>query len=482
MTAVLPNRPVSTSKTATGKSKEKSGGQSIPHVVIVGGGFGGLYAAKALGKVAVKVTLIDKRNFHLFQPLLYQVATGGLSAGDISSPLRAVLSKQKNVQVLMGEVTSIEPDDQCVVLKNGETLSYDSLIVATGSSHHYFGKDEWASIAPGMKTIEDALEVRRRIFLAFEAAEKESDPARRSALLTFFIVGGGPTGVELSGALAELAYETLREDFRSINPSETKIVLLEGMDRVLPPYPGDLSIAAKKSLEKLGVEVRTSTLVTNIEGDTVTLKSNGVEEKVQAFTVLWAAGIKASPLGKAIADKTGAELDRIGRVIVEPDLSVPGYPNLFIAGDLAHYAHPSKSYASDAPLPGTAATAMQQGSYLATSIERRITNKAVSPFEYKDNGSLAVIGRNEAVADLGFAKLTGFLAWIVWIFVHIYYLIEFDNKLLVMLQWGWHYFTSQRGARLITGDDSIPALSALVIEEMTLGAQVSGSTALADKA
>lgn len=482
MTAVLPNRPVSKLKTAIEESREKSSGQSIPHVVIVGGGFGGLYAAKALGKAAVKVTLIDKRNFHLFQPLLYQVATGGLSAGDISSPLRAVLSKQKNVQVLMGEVTSIEPDDQCVVLKNGETLSYDSLIVATGSSHHYFGRDEWASIAPGMKTIEDALEVRRRIFLAFEAAEKESDPTRREALLTFFIVGGGPTGVELSGALAELAYETLREDFRSINPSETKIVLLEGMDRVLPPYPGDLSIAAKKSLEKLGVEVRTSTLVTNIEGDTVTLKSDGVEEKVQAFTVLWAAGIKASPLGKAIADKTGAELDRIGRVVVEPDLSVPGYPNLFIAGDLAHYAHPSKSYASDAPLPGTAATAMQQGSYLATSIERRVANKTVSPFEYKDNGSLAVIGRNEAVADLGFAKFSGFPAWIVWIFVHIYYLIEFDNKLLVMLQWGWHYFTSQRGARLITGDDSIPALSALVIDEMALGSQVSGSPALADKA
>ncbi len=457
MTAVLQNPSVSTSETA-----ERSGEKKAPHhVVIVGGGFGGLYAAKALGKANVKVTLIDKRNFHLFQPLLYQVATGGLSAGDISSPLRSVLSKQKNVRVLMGEVVGIEPNEKKICLKNEGTIAYDSLIMATGSSHHYFGKDEWSNIAPGMKTIEDALEVRRRIFLAFEAAEQEADPARREALLTFFIVGGGPTGVELSGALAELAYETLREDFRSINPSEAKIVLLEGMDRVLPPYPGDLSVAAKKSLEKLGVEVRTNTLVTNIEGDTVTLKNGDTEEKVQAFTVLWAAGIKASPMGKAIADQTGAALDRIGRIIVEPDLSVPGCPDIFIAGDLAHYAHQS-----DKPLPGTAATAMQQGEYLAKAIQRRLANKAVSPFEYKDNGSMAVIGRNEAVADLGFTKLSGFPAWIIWIFVHIYYLIEFDNKLLVMMQWGWHYFTNQRGARLITGDDSIPALSELVIEEM----------------
>lgn len=454
MTAVLQKKPVTAAVDSTA---------ALHHVVIVGGGFGGLYAAKALGKANVKVTLIDKRNFHLFQPLLYQVATGGLSAGDISSPLRAILSKQKNVQVLMGEVIGIEPDTQEIQLRSGETVSYDSLIVATGSSHHYFGKDEWSDIAPGMKTIEDALEVRRRIFLAFEAAETETDPARREALLTFFIVGAGPTGVELSGAIAELAYETLREDFRSINPGETKVVLLEGMDRVLPPYPGDLSVAAKKSLEKLGVEVRTKTLVTNIEGDTVTLKSGDTEEKVQAFTVLWAAGIKASPMGKAIAAKTGAELDRIGRIIVEPDLSVPGCPNIFIAGDLAHYAHNN-----DGPVPGTASTAMQQGEYLAESIQKRVANKYVSDFDYKDKGSLAVIGRNEAVASLGFANLSGFPAWIIWIFVHIYYLIEFDNKLLVMLQWGWHYFTSQRGARLITGDDSIPALSALVVDEMAM--------------
>ena len=439
---------------------------SLHHVVIGGGGFAGLYAAKSLGKAPVRVTLIDKRNFHLFQPLLYQVATGGLSAGDISSPLRAVLSRQKNVKVLMGEVVDIDPDARKVTLKRNETVPYDSLILATGSSHHYFGNDQWSDIAPGMKTIEDALEVRRRIFLAFEVAEKETAPARREALLTFFIVGGGPTGVELAGALAALAFEPLKEDFRSITPGETKVVLLEGMDRVLPPYPGDLSVAAKKSLEKLGVEVRINTLVTNIEGDTVTLKSGDSVEKVQAFTVLWAAGIKASPMGKAIADQTGAELDRIGRVIVEDDLSVPGCPNIFIAGDLAHYAHNS-----DGPLPGTAATAMQQGHYLADSIKNRLAKKPISAFEYKDNGSMAVIGRNEAVANLGFAKLSGFPAWIIWIFVHIYYLIEFDNKLLVMLQWGWHYFTSQRGARLITGDDSIPALSELVVKEMTMGDQ-----------
>jgi NADH:ubiquinone reductase (H+-translocating) len=461
-TALQTKSPEKAMFTSNSANRESSDPNARHHVVIVGGGFGGLYAAKALGKAAVKVTLIDKRNFHLFQPLLYQVATGGLSAGDISSPLRAILSKQKNVQVLMGEVTGIQAANQQVLLKSGETVSYDSLIVATGSSHHYFGKDEWSAIAPGMKTIEDALEVRRRIFLAFEAAETESDPARREALLTFFVVGAGPTGVELSGAIAELAHETLKDDFRSINPGETKVVLLEGLDRVLPPYPGDLSIAAKKSLEKLGVQVRTNTLVTNIEGDMVTLKNGDREEKIQAFTVLWAAGIKASPMGKAIAEQTGAELDRIGRVIVDADLSVPGHPNIFIAGDLAHYAHNS-----EAPLPGTAATAMQQGEYLAQSIERRIANKSVSAFNFKDTGSLAVIGRNEAVANLGFANFSGFPAWLVWIFVHIYYLIEFDNKLLVMLQWGWHYFTSQRGARLITGDDSIPALSALVIEEMT---------------
>ena len=434
---------------------------SLHHVVIVGGGFAGLYAAKSLGKAPVRVTLIDKRNFHLFQPLLYQVATGGLSAGDISSPLRAVLSRQKNVKVLMGEVVDIDPDARKVTLKRNETVPYDSLILATGSSHHYFGNDHWSDIAPGMKTIEDALEVRRRIFLAFEAAEKESDPERRKALLTFLVVGAGPTGVELAGALAELAYETIKDDFSNIDPQETKIILLEGMDRVLPPYPADLSVAAQASLEKLGVEVRIKSLVTNIDGDTVSIKHDGTVTDMQACTVLWAAGIKASPLGKAVAEKTGAETDRIGRVMVEPDMSVANYPSLYIAGDLAHFAHQEGK-----PLPGTAAVAMEMGSYLAKAIKTKLAKKPVNPFHYKDKGSMAVIGRNEAVADLNFMKLSGFPAWFIWIFVHIYFLIEFDNKLLVLLQWAFNYFTYLRGARLITGDDSIPALSETVMAEM----------------
>ena len=454
MTAVLPGQ-------APGAQATSAQQQALHHVVIVGGGFAGLYAAKSLGKAPVRVTLIDKRNFHLFQPLLYQVATGGLSAGDISSPLRSVLSRQKNVKVLMGEVADIDPDEQTVTLKRNEVIGYDSLILATGSSHHYFGNDQWADIAPGMKTIEDALEVRRRIFLAFEAAEKETDPERRRALLTFLLVGAGPTGVELAGALAELAYETIKDDFRNIDPQETKIILLEGMDRVLPPYPSDLSAAAQESLEKLGVEVRTKSLVTNIDGDTVSIKHNGEVTEMQACTVLWAAGIKASPLGRAIAEKTGAETDRIGRVIVESDLSVPGYSNLYIGGDLAHFAHQGEG-----PLPGTAAVAMQMGSYLASTIQRKLSKKSVAAFNYVSRGSMAVIGRNAAVADLNFAHLSGFPAWFIWIFVHIYYLIEFDNKLLVLLQWGWNYFPSQRGARLITGDDSIPALSDEVMTEM----------------
>ena len=429
------------------------------HVVIIGGGFGGLYAAKALGEASVQVTLIDKRNFHLFQPLLYQVATGSLSAGDISSPLRAVLSRQKNVKVLMGEVTHIDADQQQVRLKNDEVVSYDSLIVATGVSHHYFGKDEWADIAPGMKTIEDALEVRRRIFLAFEAAEKETDPEKRKALLTFVVVGAGPTGVELAGALAELAYGTLKDDFRNINTQEAKILLLEGMNRVLPPYPEDLSDEAQKSLERLGVTVQTQTLVTNIDGDTVTLRSGDKEEDIQASTVLWAAGVKASAMGKVLAEQTGAELDRVGRVMVEADLSVPGHPNLFVIGDLAHYAHQGEK-----PLPGMAPVAMQQGDYVANLIRHRLEDKTLPAFCYKDNGSMAVIGRNAAVANLNFAKFSGLPAWLIWVFIHIYYLIEFDNKLLVLTQWAWNYFTRKRGVRLITGHDSLPGIESDIPE------------------
>ena len=420
--------------------------QSPHQVVIVGGGFGGLYAAQALGKAPVQVTLIDKRNFHLFQPLLYQVATGRLSPGDISSPLRGILNRNKNTKVLMGEVTDIDPKQQKVQLNN-EELNYDTLIVATGVSHHYFGNEQWAQKAPGLKTVEDALEMRRRIFLAFEAAEKETDPEKRRAWLTFVLVGGGPTGVELAGSLAELAYSALKEDFRNIDTSETKILLLEGMDRVLPPYPPELSAKAKASLENLGVMVQTGTLVTNIEDNLVTIRRGEQIEQISAQTILWAAGMKASGMGAVLAESTGAAVDRAGRVIVQPDLSVPGHPNIFVIGDLANFPH---QYEDGKPLPGVAPVAMQQGNYVARLLKKRLQGQTLPPFHYTDYGSLAVIGRNTAVADLGFVKFAGFPAWLAWVFIHILFLIEFDNKLLVMIQWGWDYFTRQGGARLIT--------------------------------
>lgn len=426
--------------------------QSPHHVVIVGGGFGGLYAAQALGKAHTKVTLIDKRNFHLFQPLLYQVATGGLSAGDISSPLRAVLSGNKNTQVLMGEVTDVDPKQQKVILHD-EELSYDTLIVATGVSHHYFGNEQWAQKAPGLKTVEDALDIRRRIFLAFEAAEKETDPQKRRAWLTFVIVGGGPTGVELAGAVAELAHNTLKHDFRNINTSEAQILLLEGMERVLPPYPSDLSAKAQASLEDLGVTVQPSTLVTNIEDKLVTIRRGDQTEHIPAQTILWAAGMKASKMGEVLSNATGVECDRAGRVIVQPDLSIPGYPNIFVIGDLANFPH---QYNDNKPLPGVAPVAMQQGQYVANLIKKRLQGKTLAPFHYTDYGSLAVIGRHAAVVDFGFVKFSGFLAWLIWIFVHIFFLIEFDNKILVMIQWAWNYFTRKRGARLITNQDAVP--------------------------
>lgn len=422
-----------------------------PHqVVIVGGGFGGLYAAKSLGKTTAQVTLIDKRNFHLFQPLLYQVATGTLSPADISSPLRSVLNRHRNTNVLMGEIVDLNPEQQKLTLQNGEELSYDSLIVATGVSHFYFGNDEWAASAPGLKTVEDALEMRRRIFLAFEAAEKETDPEKRRAWLTFVIVGGGPTGVELAGAIAELAYNTLKQDFRNIDTSEARVLLLEGMDRILPPYDPQLSAQAEASLQKLGVTVQTKTLVTNIADNVVTMRRDDSTEQIAARTILWAAGIKASPMGEVLAKRAGAQLDRAGRVIVEPDLSIPGHPNIFAIGDLANFADRNGK-----PLPGVAPVAMQEGQYVAALIKKRLAGKTLPPFHYVNWGSLAVIGQNAAVVDLGFMKFSGFLAWLFWVFIHIYYLIEFDNKLVVMLQWGWNYFTRKRGARLITGESSL---------------------------
>lgn len=430
-----------------------------PHrVVIIGGGFGGLYAAQALKDAPAKITLIDKRNFHLFQALLYQVATGGLSPGEIASPLRAILNRQKNTWVLTGEVIDIDPAQQKVTLRDGEVY-YDSLIVATGATHHYFGHEEWATVAPGLKTIEDATEIRRRILLAFEAAEREPDPARRQAWLTFVVVGGGPTGVELAGALGELANGTMKDDFRNINPADTTILLLEGADRILPVYPPDLSTRAEAALVRLGVTVRTRTLVTDIQEDTVTVRRDDQVEQIQARTVLWAAGMIASPMGRILASRTGVKLDRAGRVIVEPDLSLPGSPNLFVIGDLAHYAHQG-----DSPLPGLAPVAMQEGRYVANLIKMRLRGRTLPTFRYFDKGNLAVIGRNEAVAKFGRFKISGFPAWLAWVFVHLWYLIEFDNKLLVLFQWGWNYLTRNRGARLITGPDPFPLVQPSVVE------------------
>jgi NADH dehydrogenase len=417
-------------------------------VVIVGGGFGGLYATKRFRKVPVHVTLVDRRNFHLFQPLLYQVATGGLSPGDIASPLRAIFHSDKHIEVLKGEAVDIDPEKKKLLLLDGE-LPYDTLIISTGVSHHYFGHDEWGQFAPGLKTIEDALEMRQRIFTAFEAAEREPDQDKRDAWMTFVVVGGGPTGVEMAGALAELAHKTMRGDFRRIDPTRTRIILLEALDRILPSYPEELASDARYQLVDLGVTVRTNALVTDISGDTVTLKSDGQQEQINACTILWSAGVKASPMSQVLHKRLGAELDKAGRIFVEPDLSVPGHPDVFVIGDLAHYAHQG-----DSPLPGVATVAMQEGRYMAELVKKRLDGQRMPPFRFKDKGSMAVIGRNTAIANIGWLQLSGYPAWLIWAFVHINYLIEFDQKLMVMIQWAWNYFTRKRGARLITNESS----------------------------
>ncbi|MEL4894178.1 NAD(P)/FAD-dependent oxidoreductase [Crocosphaera sp. Alani8] len=416
------------------------------NVVIVGGGFGGLYTAKDLKNASLEVTLIDKRNFHLFQPLLYQVATGLLSPAEISSPLRLVLRQHKNTKVLLDHVVDLDPEKKEVVLDNHEPIPYDVLVLATGVSHHYFGNDQWEPLAPGLKTIEDAIEIRRRIFMAFEAAEKETDPVKRQAWLTFVIVGGGPTGVELAGAIAEIAHGALAGDFRNIDPKESQILLIEGLDRVLPPYPPELSAKAADDLRHLGVTVQTQSMVTDINDHVVTVRQGEQIKQINSRTILWAAGVKASKMGKVLAERTGVELDRAGRVVVEPDLSIPGYSDIFVIGDLANFPHQGER-----PLPGVAPVAMQQGAYVAKLIKQRLQGESLPPFVYNDYGNMAVIGKNKAVVNLGFAKFSGFLAWFLWVWAHIYYLIEFDNKLVVMVQWGWNYFTRGRGARLVTG-------------------------------
>lgn len=418
-------------------------------VVIIGGGFGGLYATRTLRRAAVEVTLIDRRNFHLFQPLLYQVATGGLSPGEIGSPLRHIVRRQRNTRVLLGEVVGIDVDRRCVRLSDGE-VPYDELIVATGATHHYFGHDDWAPLAPGLKTIEDATEIRRRILLAFETAEREPDPARRDAWLTFVVVGAGPTGVELAGALGEIANDTLKNDFRVIRPADSRIVLVEAADRVLPPYPPGLSEKARRSLERLGVTVRLRTSVTAIARGTLTVSAGGRSEEIRSHTVLWAAGVAASPLARQLATATGAALDRAGRVHVQPDLSLPGHPEVVVIGDTAHVEQ------NGALLPGIAPVAMAQGRYAARRVEARLAGRERGPFRYRDKGTMATIGRSAAVADLRVVRFSGLPAWLAWLFIHLLYLVEFESRLLVLVQWAFMYFTRNRGARLITGDDPLP--------------------------
>lgn len=422
----------------------------MQRVVIVGGGFGGLNAAKSLGRAPVEVTVIDKRNFHLFQPLLYQVATGGLSPGDIAAPLRAVLRKQRNTQVLLAEAADIDPKRK-VVFAGGAEIPYDSLILAAGAAHSYFGRDEWAALAPGLKTIEDATDIRGRLFVAFEAAEREPDPALRRQWLTFVIVGAGPTGVELAGALGEIANETLKGDFRRIRPEEARILLIDAAPRVLASFPEDLSPKAERALIKLGVRTRCGVRVTAIDPTGVTVEFDHATERIAARTVLWAAGVQAAPLARVLASRTGLELDRAGRVPVAPDLTVPGHPDIYVIGDMARVEQDGRL------LPGVAPVAMQQGRYVARLILARLRGGTLPPFRYFDKGSLATIGRAAAVADFGRVRFAGVLAWLTWLFVHLMYLVGFQNRVKVFLQWGFHYFTFNRGARLITGDAGNPA-------------------------
>ena len=413
-------------------------------VVILGGGFAGLHAARALRRAPVDVTLVDRRNFHHFQPLLYQVATGGLSPANIAAPLRAVLKRQRNARVLLAEAVGLDARRRTLLLADDE-LPYDTLIVATGASHHYFGRDEWAALAPGLKGVEDATEIRARVLAAFEQAERAATPDEVRALLTFVIVGAGPTGVELAGALAEIARVTLAQEFRAIDPTDARIVLLEGADRVLPSYPADLSAKAEAALRRLGVEVRTGTLVTDIEGEVVCVRRGELTELVPAHTVLWAAGVKASPFGEVIAAATGARLDRQGRVHVEPDLTVPRHPEILVLGDLAHLPG-----ADGNPLPGVAQVAMQQGAYAARLITARLAGRTLPAFRYRDWGAMATIGRHAAVADLLGVRFSGFPAWLAWLFIHLMKMVGFANRVLVFAQWAWSYVTYNRSARLIT--------------------------------
>jgi NADH dehydrogenase len=417
------------------------------NVVIVGGGFGGLSAAQHLNSNLVDVTLIDRRNYHLFQPLVYQVATGSLSPGEIASPLRSVLSRQKNTRVWLGTVVDVDPDSKRVLLADGTIVPYDSLIVATGSQTSYFGHNEWQEWAPGLKSIEEATTIRHKILYAFEVAERISDPKQRRAWLTFVIVGAGPTGVELSGSIAEIARQTLKNDFRSINPEEAQIILLDGAPRVLMTFPEDLSQKASRSLAKLGVQVRCGAMVKHVDEEGLTIEADKRTDSIAAKTVVWAGGVAASPLGKILASRTHTETDKGGRVKVNPDLTIPNYPDIYVIGDLA-----SAMDRKGKLLPGLAQVAMQGGAYAAKGILRKVKGQSeLPPFRYFDKGSLAVIGRAAAVADVFGTHLSGFIAWLVWVFIHLMYLVTFQSRVLVFVQWAIQNLTFSRGARLITG-------------------------------
>lgn len=404
--------------------------------LIVGAGFAGINAARGLRRSAVEIAIVDRRNFHLFQPLLYQVATAALNPSDIAYPIRSIFRRQRNVtDVLLGEVSAIDPDARSVHLADGASLSYDYLVVATGATHSYFGRDEWAPLAPGLKTVEDALTIRRRILEAFERAER--DPDRADEFLTFVIVGAGPTGVELAGAMVEIAVHALAGEYRHIEPASARVVLVEGTDHVLPVYPDRLSASARRQLEDLGVEVRTGALVTAIEDGSVRFGDGTI---ITAANVFWAAGVQASPIGSLL----GADIDRAGRVLVADDLSLPGHPEVFVAGDLAGIEGPA------GPVPGVAPAAIQQGKHVARQIERDLRGEPRTPFRYRDKGSLATIGRARAVADLPGVSFSGPIAWLAWLVIHIFYLIGFRNRVFVFFSWAWHYVTFRRGARLIT--------------------------------
>ena len=424
-----------------------------PRVVIIGAGFGGLLAARTLAKYPVQITLIDRQNFHTFQPLLYQVATAGLSPGEIAAPIRWIMRNHRNVEVLMSEVQGFDLSRRMVKIEDGE-VSYDYLIVAAGASHAYFGHDEWEPFAPGLKTIEDALEIRRRVLLAFELAERQADTDKEQVHLNFVVVGGGPTGVELAGTLAEISRQVLANEFRTIDPKKTRIVLLEGGPRILPAYPSDLSRSAEEQLRQLGVEVHTSAMVTLVEAGAVHVG----ETKLPAAVILWAAGVAASPLGKML----GAPVDRAGRVLVNPDLSIPGNPNVFVIGDLAALKDEHGHW-----LPGLSPVAIQEGKATAHNIGHELQGEPRKNFYYWNKGTLATIGRAAAVADFGRIHISGFLAWLAWLFVHIFFLIGFRNRVIVMIQWAWSYLTYERGARLITGDKHLPGWDELRAEEET---------------